>query len=112
MSAFPRRPLTLFPAIALLAGAAHAQMDAPEGNAKEIAAAKCNICHALEARVGNGYTPKGWSTVLRMMSNQGAPITKADVAVLEPYLAKTYPEKNKPAAAVVPGPAKVSFKQW
>ena len=109
MSAFPKTPLAVFPAIALLVGAAHAQANA---DGKAIAAAKCNSCHALEARVGNGYTPKGWSTVLRMMSNQGAPISKADIAALHPYLAKTFPEKNKAAAAIVPGPAKVSFKQW
>src|SRR5581483_8112620 len=109
---------TLGPVLALSAFAllgalpAHAQQNTPEGKGKEIAQAKCNSCHALEARVGNGYTPKGWSTVLRMMSNQGAPISKADVAALHPYLAKTFPEKNKAAAAVVPGPVKVSFKQW
>src|SRR6266581_9801961 len=73
----------------------------PEGKGKEIAAAKCNSCHALEARVGNGYTTQGWSTALRMMTNHGVPLSKDEVATLTPYLAKNYPEKNKAAAVVV-----------
>src|SRR5882672_4427787 len=82
----------------------------PEGKGKEIAAAKCNTCHALEARVGNGYTPKGCSTAVRMMTNHGVPLSKEEIATLTPYLAKNYPEKNKVNAVVVPGPVKVSMK--
>ena len=84
----------------------------PEGKGKEIAAAKCMSCHALEARVGNGYTPEGWATAVRMMTNHGVPLSKEEVATLTPYLAKNYPEKNKAAAVVVPGPLKVSMKIW
>ena len=36
----------------------------PDGKGKEIAAAKCMSCHALEARVGNGYTAEGWATAV------------------------------------------------
>ncbi|TMH55191.1 MAG: cytochrome C, partial [Betaproteobacteria bacterium] len=84
----------------------------PEGKGKEIAAAKCMSCHALEARVGNGYTAEGWATAVRMMTNHGVPLSKEEVATLTPYLAKNYPEKNKVAAVVVPGPFKVSMKIW
>ena len=84
----------------------------PEGKGKEIAAAKCMSCHALEARVGNGYTAEGWSTAVRMMTNHGVPLSKEEIATLAPYLAKNYPEKNKPDAVVVPGPTKVSMKIW
>src|SRR5260221_14431783 len=76
----------------------------PEGKGKEIAAAKCMSCHALEARVGNGYTAEGWATAVRMMTNHGVPLSKEEVATLTPYLAKNYPEKNKADAVVVPGP--------
>src|SRR6266705_1812319 len=82
----------------------------PEGKGKEIAAAKCMSCHALEARVGNGYTAEGWSTAVRMMTNHGVPLSKEEIATLAPYLAKNYPEKNKPDAVVVPGPTKGSMK--
>src|SRR5882672_11404574 len=84
----------------------------PEGKGKEIAAAKCMSCHALEARVGNGYTAKGWSTAVRMMTNHGVSLSKEEVATLTPYLAKNYPEKNKADAVIVKGPLKVSMKSW
>ena len=43
----------------------------PDGPGKEIAEANCNSCHTLTSRIGAGYTPEGWTTVLRMMANQG-----------------------------------------
>ena len=39
---------------------------------KAMVDATCNSCHPLSARVGTGYTPEGWDTVLRMMQNHGA----------------------------------------
>jgi virginiamycin B lyase len=86
--------------------------DLPAGQGRDIVAAKCNLCHALEARVGSGYTAEGWNTVLRMMVNQGAPLTPADVAEIKPYLIKNFPEKGKPAAVIVPGPTEVSMQIW
>jgi len=47
-----------------------------------------------------------------MMTNHGVPLSKEEVATLTPYLAQNYPEKNKVAAVVVPGPTKVSMKIW
>ena len=86
--------------------------DLPEGKGRDIVAAKCNSCHALEARVGSGYTPEGWNTVLRMMKNQGAPLSAEEIAEIHPYLAKNFPEKPKPAGMVIPGPAQVTMKIW
>ncbi|MDB5881448.1 MAG: streptogramin lyase, partial [Ramlibacter sp.] len=94
------------------AGTAWAAIDLPPGQGRDIVAAKCSLCHPLEARVGSGYTPEGWNTVLRMMVNQGAPLTPAEVAEVKPYLAKNFPEKDKPAGVVVPGSAKVSMQIW
>jgi virginiamycin B lyase len=84
----------------------------PDGPGKELAAADCNICHTLLSRVGSGYTPEGWTTVLRMMVNQGAPLPADQIEPLKAYLIKSFPEKGKPAGAVIAGPAKVSFKEW
>ena len=42
--------------------------DLPEGKGKEIVAAQCTGCHTFASRVGAGYTPEGWTTVLRMMA--------------------------------------------
>ena len=44
-----------------------------EDEGKKIVDATCNTCHPVAARVGTGYTEQGWDTVLRMMTNQGAP---------------------------------------
>lgn len=84
----------------------------PDGAGKELAAADCNICHTLLSRVGSGYTPEGWTTVLRMMVNQGVPLPADQIEPLKAYLIKSFPEKGKPAGAVIAGPAKVSFKEW
>src|SRR3954452_24883441 len=84
----------------------------PDGPGKELAAANCNSCHTLSSRVGAGYTPEGWHTVLRMMVNHGVPLQADQVPQLEAYLVKSFPEKAKPPGVVIPGPANVSFKEW
>jgi virginiamycin B lyase len=84
----------------------------PDGPGKELADANCNICHTLLSRVGSGYTPQGWTTVLRMMHNQGAPLPDDQVEPLKAYLIKAFPEKGKPAAVVIQGPTEISFKEW
>ena len=84
----------------------------PEGPGKDLVAAQCNSCHALGARVGAGYTPAGWRTVMRMMVNLGVPVPPDQLATMTAYLAKHFPEKPKPVGMVIPGPAKVSIKEW
>src|SRR5882762_2949096 len=84
----------------------------PDGPGKELAVANCNGCHTLLSRVGAGYTPEGWRTVLQMMLNQGAPLPADQVEPLREYLTKSFPEKGKPAGVVIEGPAEVSFKEW
>ena len=86
--------------------------DLPEGMGKEIVVAKCSSCHPLQARVGAGYTAKGWATVLRMMTNHGVDLNVAEIAALKQYLSKNYPEKGKPTAVEVAGPVKISMKAW
>jgi len=105
-------PLTAAALLCFTLSAWGQQKSLPEGKGKEVAEAKCNSCHPLEARTGNGYTAKGWGTVLRMMTNHGIPLSKEEIATLAPYLAKNYPEKNKPDAVIVKGPVKVSMKRW
>jgi virginiamycin B lyase len=81
-----------------------------DDKAKAMVEGLCNTCHPLSARVGSGYTPKGWNTVIQMMVNQGAPVPPDQRAAITNYLIKTYPEKGKPKGVVVAGPAKVSMK--
>src|ERR1043165_5757808 len=94
----------------LFAGLPALSQELPDGPGKELAANNCNACHSLLSRVGAGYTPEGWHTVLRMMINQGAQLQTDQLAALETYLVKSFPEKPKPAGMVIEGPAEVSFK--
>jgi len=99
-------------AVLLCAGLPAQSQQLPDGPGKELAAANCNGCHTLLSRVGSGYTPEGWRTVLRMMLNQGAPLAADQAEPLREYLTKSFPEKGKPAGVVIEGPAEVSFKEW
>ena len=84
----------------------------PEGKGKEIVQGMCNSCHPFFARVGGGYTAEGWHTVLRMMTNQGLQLPPDQMATVTEYLIKNFPEKPKPAGAVIAGPYKVMMKAW
>ena len=79
---------------------------------REIVETACNACHVLSGRVGGGYTEQGWSTVLRMMSNHGMTLSEAQLASVKAYLVKTYPERPRPPAVIVPGPLQVSIQAW
>ena len=106
------RSCVVLTAALLCAGLPAWSQTLPDGPGKEIAEANCNICHTLLSRVGSGYTPQGWTTVLRMMHNQGASLPADQVEPLKAYLVKAFPEKGKPNGAVIPGPVKISFKEW
>src|SRR5258707_1104246 len=111
-------PVFVSPVLSLLVGALlgaarpASGQELPEGPGKELVAAQCNSCHPLTSRIGAGYTPAGWRTVMRMMINNGVPIPPDQLATMTAYLAKTFPEKPKPVGVVIPGPVKVSFKEW
>src|SRR5882762_4792978 len=91
---------------------AWAQKDMPDASGKALVDAQCNSCHALTARTGSGYTPEDWKTVMRMMMNHGVNIAPGQLGPMTDYLAKTFPVTGRPAAVLVPGPAKVSMKAW
>lgn len=83
----------------------------PDGPGKETVSALCGACHRLTF-LTNGYTPDGWHTVVRMMLNFGVPIPKEEVTTVTDYLIKSFPERQRPAAAIIPGPAEIAMKQW
>jgi virginiamycin B lyase len=106
----------LLRAIALLGVAAAApalaqDIKLPDGPGKDTVAAMCGTCHRM-AFLANGYTPEGWHTVMRMMLNFGVPVPKDEVAAVTDYLIKSFPERQRPAAATVAGPAEIAIKQW
>src|SRR3954463_15074349 len=62
-----------------------------EEQGKKFVDATCNTCHAIGARTGSGYTPEGWDTVLRMMTNHGVQIPADQLPA-----AKARPRKDVP----------------
>jgi virginiamycin B lyase len=101
--------LALAPGSAAMAQQAGA--DFPDGPAKSDVLATCGGCHDIN-RLTAGYTADGWHTVMRMMQNFEAPIPPDRVAAITDYLIKSFPEKPRPAAALIEGPVSVSIRQW
>jgi len=106
--------LTLLAAVALAITPVLAQQagqNFPDGPGKSAVLGICGGCHEL-ARLKAGYTPEGWQTVLRMMQNFGAPIPPDQASTIAEYLTKSFPEKPRPAAALIAGPTEVAIKEW
>ena len=81
----------------------------PEGDGKELVQSTCTSCHALNLVVNSaGNTKEGWERLFGSMV--AVPPDKA--AVLSEYLARNFPEKPRPAAVLISGPASVSIKEW
>ncbi len=85
--------------------------DFPEGPGKHMVTAVCGACHDIN-RIRIGYTPEGWRTVIRMMQNVETPVPADQWATVTDYLIKNFPERPRPAAAVVPGPVEAVIKEW
>ncbi len=96
---------------ALLCSAPALSQDLPAGPGKETVAAVCGGCHDVN-RVRAGYTPEGWRTVIQMMKNVDAPVPKDQWDTVTEYLIKNFPEKPRPAAAVIEGPVQAAIKEW
>jgi virginiamycin B lyase len=83
----------------------------PDGPGKDTVTANCSGCHVLN-RLAAGYTPEGWRMVVRMMLNFDVPIPEDQLATVTDYLAKSFPERPRPTAVIVPGTVEVSIKEW
>ena len=83
----------------------------PDGPGKSTVLGICGGCHDIN-RLTAGYTPEGWHTVIRMMQNFGAPIPPDQVATITDYVTKSFPEKPRPAAVLIPGVVDVTIKEW
>ncbi|MBV8911929.1 MAG: hypothetical protein JOZ05_02680, partial [Acetobacteraceae bacterium] len=97
---------------ALLLGLPAAAQTLPEGSGKEVVQKACLGCHEVARIVASGYNRQDWDNVVHMMQNTGAPVPADQVATVVDYLAMNFPEKPKPAAASLPGPASVVFHEW
>ena len=98
-------------ALALASSMPALAQDFPEGPGKQAVVATCGGCHDIN-RLRIGYTPEGWKTVVRMMQNMETPVSAAEWPVVAEYLTKNFPERARPAAVILPGPAVAEIKQW
>ena len=83
----------------------------PEGPMKQRFVDACGLCHDIN-RIRVGYTPEGWLTVVRMMQNFDTPVPAVEWGAMQDYLIKNFPERARPAAVIVDGPAKVNIRLW
>ena len=83
----------------------------PDGPGKQVVTAVCGGCHDIN-RIRVGYTPEGWRTVVRMMQNVETPVPADQWDSVTEYLIKSFPERPRPAAVVLSGPAEAVIKEW
>jgi virginiamycin B lyase len=105
----------LIGAALLLCPPAFAQSAAPtlpEGPGKDLVQNACTACHALTMVTRAGHSRGEWDTVLHMMVNVGAAVPEDQFKVVAEYLAKNFPAKPQPKAVIVPGPVKVTIREW
>lgn len=104
------RSLLTAAALISLAVAAQAQ-NFPDGPGKNTVLNVCGGCHDLN-RLTAGYTPDGWHSVTAMMRNFGAPVPDGEWPVVTDYLIKSFPEKPRPSAVIIPGPVEATLREW
>jgi virginiamycin B lyase len=91
--------------------AQQAQQNFPEGPGKETFVAVCGGCHDIN-RARAGYTPSGWNMLVNMMQNADTPVPPEQWPTVAAYLMKSFPERERPPAATLGGPAQVNIKMW
>jgi virginiamycin B lyase len=90
-------------------GRGGAPVNLPDGPGKDAVQALCANCHSLNQIVNSGgYTRDGWHNLIATMV--ALPAEQSGTVV--DYLAKNFPEQPRPPAVIVPGPVKVTFKEW
>ena len=95
----------------LPASAQYTAKEWPEGPMKQRFTEVCGACHDIN-RIRVGYTPEGWLTVVRMMQNFDTPVPATEWGAMQDYLIKNFPERTRPPAVILDGPAKVNIRLW
>jgi virginiamycin B lyase len=83
----------------------------PAGPHKALVEDACAECHGLNL-LAAGHTPREWELLMDRMMSAGARIPKDQVAAVTGYIAKAFPAMPDPKAVILPGAAKVTFKEW
>ena len=80
----------------------------PDGPGKEIVQAKCEACHGLNLIASSGYSRDEWISLFGTM----VALPQNEAGAVADYLAKNFPEKPRPQAVLIAGPAQVNIKEW
>jgi virginiamycin B lyase len=84
----------------------------PPGAGKALVESRCVSCHDTSRLSTPGQSRSGWANVIAQMMNIGVKLAPGDQAVLADYLAAQFPAQPRPAATVVPGSVRVTFREW
>ena len=83
----------------------------PDGPAKQMVEGACTTCHLVNQITGSsGYTADGWRELASTMIDLSGNAATRDEIIR--YLAAHFPPNNKRAPKLVPGTAKIAFKEW
>jgi virginiamycin B lyase len=80
----------------------------PDGAGKDLVQTTCSKCHALTFITNTGYKRDEWINVFSSMVK----LSSSDTNAIADYLSKTFPEKPKPPAVLIPGDVSVTIKEW
>ena len=91
---------------------AHAQSsDLPDGDGKDMVAGVCTACHKTNQILrSSGYSKDGWKELTDTMIDLSASPEEHETILT--YLATHFPPNTKRASTLIPGDAKVTFKEW
>jgi virginiamycin B lyase len=101
--------LTSFPMLAVAGQPAAAGL--PDGAGKDRVEAMCTACHQTrEILNSSGYTREGWKELASTMMNLSASPEAQDA--IAQYLATHFPPNTRRAPKLVPGPVRITFREW
>lgn len=102
---------TVLALVPVLAPAQGKPSGLPEGAGKDRVEALCTSCHqAREILNSSGYTRGGWKELTNTMIDLSSIPQEQDT--ITQYLAEHFPPNAKRAPKLVPGSARIAFKEW
>jgi hypothetical protein len=93
-----KRCVPLFGMSLLLMATVRAASPLPEGPGKKLVGEICSFCHSAARIKDHAYTRDEWSSVIKGMISEGAPVTDEEFSLILDYLAKNFgppPEQGK-----------------
>lgn len=74
----------------LLIATVRAAIPVPEDPGKKLVGEICSFCHAAARIKDHAYTRDEWSSVIKGMVSEGAPVTDEEFSLILDYLVKNF----------------------